>query len=489
MKARFIKNTIYFGIGNALNRLVSFVLIPIYTKYLSQAEYGLLEIAFSTVLFLEIFLGLGFDKSLIRYYQDYKRQNLEGQILSTTLFAPIAAFVILLALGFAFAGLISDRLFKQQGHQDLVYLILLLSFFRVVGHQFTSFYRASANGFKFILFYAFIFAFVVVLNTIIVIYCGGGISAILMTYIAAFLLISAAIMVKDYRISLRDFSFPLARQSFYFGFPLVLSMVSWFALRTADRYFLLHFRDLNEVAVYGLAFRMVSVIQFLIIAPFQLSYPPHVFSLEDGDKRRAFIASTFLPLFVILASAGLLLCTTAKHLVLFLATPEYVGSARVATWLVPSIVLSGLYYWSAIIFHVTGKTRIISSVVGVVACMTLVLNYFLVPRYGVVGTAISANLSSAVIFFALLAISRKHLTIPIHNRRKVIACAVLVLAVFLGLLVLNAYEMPTVLQLVLLAGYFLALYKLNLIQKSAFMQIVAMIRRKMHLKALKTRMT
>jgi O-antigen/teichoic acid export membrane protein len=61
-----------YTIGEVLRSSLSFLLLPIYTRLLSPADYAILGVMSPVFSLLSITLALGMPAALLRFYFDYK---------------------------------------------------------------------------------------------------------------------------------------------------------------------------------------------------------------------------------------------------------------------------------------------------------------------------------------------------------------------------------------------------------------------------------
>ncbi|MDZ7672400.1 MAG: oligosaccharide flippase family protein [Halanaerobiales bacterium] len=80
---KIVKNTSLYTIGNILPKAISFLLLPLYTKFLTPEDYGILNSMILLRTFLIVFMTMAINKSVYRLYFDYeeKRKASSGQYL------------------------------------------------------------------------------------------------------------------------------------------------------------------------------------------------------------------------------------------------------------------------------------------------------------------------------------------------------------------------------------------------------------------------
>ena len=87
-----LKNTIIYSLGRILPQAVNFILLPIYSEYLSPSQYGIIEsmIVFSTIL--TIIFSFATERSMFRIYYDYKKEDDKKKFIgNTTILIAISA--------------------------------------------------------------------------------------------------------------------------------------------------------------------------------------------------------------------------------------------------------------------------------------------------------------------------------------------------------------------------------------------------------------
>jgi O-antigen/teichoic acid export membrane protein len=101
------KDTINYGVGQILPKIISFLLIPVYVAYLSPAEFGLIELITSTCLFLTITMRFSLPGAITRFYFDFDSEHDLSRYVSTMFYGIIMISTltgILFLIAFLFFG-------------------------------------------------------------------------------------------------------------------------------------------------------------------------------------------------------------------------------------------------------------------------------------------------------------------------------------------------------------------------------------------------
>ena len=85
--SRFFRHSAIYAIGNAMNRLGAFVLLPLYTHYLSAAEYGTLEVFYAISSVVSGILSVGIAHATLRFYFECTNDSERQALVCTNLIA------------------------------------------------------------------------------------------------------------------------------------------------------------------------------------------------------------------------------------------------------------------------------------------------------------------------------------------------------------------------------------------------------------------
>ena len=229
------------------------------------------------------------------------------------------------------------------------------------------------------------------------------------------------------------FTFDLARlrEMLVFSSPLVLSGVAVFITLYIARLMISHFLSLNEVGLFGLGYRVASIAG-LVMVGFQGALTPLIYSnyqLEETPKNLSFIFRGFLVFALMLCYLLSLFATEIIHLI---STQAYYSASSDVIFLTLAILLSNMYIFAPGI-TIAKKTHLNLYINIVGALLNVVLNYILVPKFGIEGAATSTLLTYIIVFSMYMYFSQKFYYVP-HKWSPIIYSALLVF--------LTAYVLP-----------------------------------------------
>src|SRR5438094_8163471 len=82
---QLVKQTILYGLGGALQKLIGFFLFPIYAHFLSVSDFGASDLVLTTIFVISSVLALGMDSAAARHFYDADNAKHQEEILSTLL--------------------------------------------------------------------------------------------------------------------------------------------------------------------------------------------------------------------------------------------------------------------------------------------------------------------------------------------------------------------------------------------------------------------
>ncbi len=190
----FGKNAVIYAIGNVGLRGASFLLIPLYTHFLSVSDYGLLATLLITIQIMVIFMNLGMRTCLVRFTKEYEDNKQVENLLGTTTFIIFVGGLIVTSISFLFLL----PFFRSVLHTDNVhkYLILLCcaSLVQSSSTHIMSYYRARNEALKFMIISISAAAILFIANIILLCVFNLGIIGVLSALITTYTVISLFVL-------------------------------------------------------------------------------------------------------------------------------------------------------------------------------------------------------------------------------------------------------------------------------------------------------
>jgi O-antigen/teichoic acid export membrane protein len=428
---RLLKDSFIYGLERYLAAFAGVFLVPVYTRIFTPDDYGVIEVINTIISIVAVFAVLGMDSALAFHFYDTKEEKDRKIIISTNFLFRIAFICLLSMILIIAADFISEKFLKSL--EKAIYLkiaIVTLLFGSILGFC-LDLLRFRLKPVRFSIVSLGSTTCVIALSIYLVVYLKAGLYGVFGANVITGLIFAVvAVWMNRGQIKILFSAIRLKRMLAY-GLPLVPASVSIWVVGFSDRFFLTTYSTLQEVGLYSIGYKL-SMVLSLITAAFQMAWGPLAFSIKDEPDARVFYSRVLTYYLVVTTVAALILSVFAKEILMVFTTSAFVGGYRVVGLLVYSIIFSGAYYIFAIGVNLTGKTAYISWTTGVAAISNIILNFILVPRYGMMGAAISSVIAQGISAYLLYLISQKFYPIE-YEISKIVKIVILsAILIFLG---------------------------------------------------------
>ncbi len=398
-----------YQLSDIVSKLVALGLLPLYTRYLRPADYGVAELLLTSVILVSIVLRFGVGEAFVRfYYSDHdavrrirSARTTSGAVLASTTLAALVCLAVAgplsrLLLGYRDATLLAIAILGLWAFTNLEVAYALLR----VDERRRAY--ATASLINVVLTIAATVVLVVVLHQRARGLLLGNFGASAVVLLGLWWMLRERLGIAPRRICLRDLPAMLR-----FGLPTVPAEVSVYLLNVIDRFYLFHTRGQGAAAagLYSLAVKLAAVVVFTVRA-FQYAWPPLAYSVSDDDEaaRLYSLVATYYVLGtgMIVAAVTLL----GRWVIRLFAAPAFHGAYRALPWVALGWALYGLF----LVFVVmAGRARVTSrnfpaALAGVVA--NVVLLVVLVPPLGIAGAGLALCGAYVTIIALMYALTR-----------------------------------------------------------------------------------
>ncbi|MVN79175.1 oligosaccharide flippase family protein [Hymenobacter sp. HMF4947] len=416
---KLASQTAIYGVSSIVGRVLSYLLVPIYTAHFAAAEYGIVTGLYAYVSFLNVVFTYGLETTFFRFANrpGEDRRELYNRTMSLLLLTSAAFTVVLALLARPLLGL----LHLPPGHEEYaVWVALILGLDAVAALPFARL-RLENKARKFATIRLLNIGIYVGLNLFFVVLCpavtqseGGSLLAALKPLVAAvynpelgvgyvFLSNVAASALTLLMLSgeLLDFRFrwprlPFLRPLLAYSLPLLLMGLAGMVNETLDRillpawlpeHFYLGLSPQAATGVYGACYKL-SIFMSLVIQAFRYAAEPFFFA-QSTEKNSPATFALVLKWFTL--CCALIFVGISLNLSwigpLFLRRAEYRTGLGVVPILLLANLFLGVYYNLSVWFKLTDKTYFGTYIGAAGAVLTIALNFILIPILGYMGSA------------------------------------------------------------------------------------------------------
>jgi len=403
---RLLKTTAAYQVGDVVSKAFAVLLLPIYTRHVSESQYGVAELLMTGIVLLSILIRLGIGEALVRYHyadEDQARRDALARRATGFLLLATTTAAIPLAL---FAGPLSQLILDQR--DPAVFRVAVLGLWTFTNLELAyALLRVDERARAYAITTLSNVLLTIALTVYLVVAQGQQARGLLLgnygasTVVLLALWASMASRLVPRRGGADHPALHPLRRLLRFGLPTVPADASVYALNLVDRYYLFHRYGAATAGVYSIAVKLAGVTAFVARA-FQYSWPPLAYSIKDDAQAARFYAfvATYYLLVTGWAVAGLLLL--GRWFTRLLAAPAYFEAHTALPWLALGWALYGLF---VIFVVIAGRAEVTTRnfpAAAVGLAVNVLLLVVLTPGLGIAG----AGLALAGAYVAMLVAMR-----------------------------------------------------------------------------------
>ncbi len=397
---------------------MSLLMLPIYTRGLSPAEFGLFEMLDRSTEALLIALTFGMTIATLSFYQyECSRPDRQRKVFSTALGAVCVTASFTIAVLQYSSSNISVLLLRDATYAWAVRLILVTAFFELLFRMSVTYLQVSLKSKVFVALHAGRLLLALSLNLYLLLFLRWGLRGLLLTNLCHSAVFGVIACGRALRQSGVGFDIKLLREMARFGAPFVLGSVFLFVLDNVDRYFLLEYKGAAVVGVYGVGYRLSRMAEAIVAVPFASVWGANMIRTATGPDGPKLVGRAITYLAFLYLSAGLALSLFASDFVRLFAGAKYLGAERI----VPIIVLAYSFWCLSGVadtgMYVERKTHLKPLIFASAAAICILLYRYLIPPYGAVGAAVATVISFFVFVVLTFFVSHKYFRVPYEYSR------------------------------------------------------------------------
>lgn len=386
--SKFLRNSGIFALGSLGSKIISFVMVPLYTYTLSKAEYGTVDIILTTVNLLIPLVTLNLFDAVFRFAMD-KAEN-TTEVYNTGIWYTLGISTIALPI------VLIVSFFLNFEYPLLFWLVLtLMSIFNLLQNYLKGVGQSSIfalNGIiNTFLFASFNILFLVVFHL--------GVSGYLASYVAA---LSVSVLVaivfgKVPHLSYLNLDHGLGKRMVKYSLPLIPNALSWWLTNDVSRYFILIFVGLSGNGLFAVANKIPAILN---IGFSVLSQAWTISAIDEFNKPGAseYFSRTINRLIGLSFVLQVVIVVGSRPLLPYVIASSYESVWKYVPFLVLSATMSNINAVLGSIYIAAKKTAGVFSTTFIGMLVNVLGAFFLTKAFGINGTSFSSFLGFFVIF-------------------------------------------------------------------------------------------
>lgn len=443
-----LKNTLIYAIGNFGSKILTFLLLPLYSFYLTTDEFGNYDLIIATVTLLVPFLSMQMSEAVYRWLLDSKDEaGAEVKIISNGLVVISTlsiVFFILYCIGYRFI------------HYQYKWYFVGVLFVSCFLPMFQQILRGLGKNRMYAMVGIANTFIVLVSNICFLVFFKLKLESLFIATILSNLLtiILIAYLIKFHKyLSIQAISFKKIKEMAGYSWPLIPNSISWWLINVADKYLILYFLSVEANGIYAVSSRFPSIIT-LINSIFLLAWQDHGITAENNDSNNNFFSKTFNVYISLELSIVLILISVSHLLIRHLLDVKFYESADYMPLLFIGVAYSAFTTYVGVVYQKQKRTKNIFTTTLVGGAINILISVFLLKKIGLYAPVLGTFVSFFVILFIRLYQIRKYITIKVEYIKMSILTLLCLLFAFLVNLEDPAVTISLIISSFILAFFF-----------------------------------
>ena len=415
---RLVSSLAAYQVADVVSKFIAVLLLPVYTRYIPPAGYGVVELLANGVILISILVRFGIIESFLRFYfsdDDQRRRDAlarrsVGFLLLTTTIASLALAAAATPLSKLVLGYRDPTIFRIAvlGLWAFTNLEMAYALLRVEERLRTYATASLINV-----------GLTIGASLALVVSLGQGARGLLLGNYGASTVVLLGLWwtMRDRLLRRHDRVEPTG-VLLRFGLPTVPAEASVYALSIIDRYYIFHHGTAGPrlAGLYSIAVKLAGAVAFIVRA-FQYAWPPLAYSVrDDAEAARLYgLVTTYYLLVSGTVVAGLALL--GRWVLRLLAAPAFYGAYRALPWVALGWALYGLW---VVFLVIAGRAKVTTrnfpaALAGLLANVVLLL--LLVPSLGIAGAGIALCGAYVVMIAVMHLLTRRAFAAAFEWRR------------------------------------------------------------------------
>ncbi len=379
---KLLGNTMVFAMGQMGAKILSFLMIRLYTAVLAPDEYSTAELLYNTLNVLYPIVSFSMADAIVRFGID-KSYDIKKVYSSSNFMLLIGMLAFLLTIP------LWNMISIYNGYMALLFVYCLFSSIRQLASQ----YARSAGFVK-------IFAVDGIISVMIQFLCNIlfmmkldlGINGYILSFVAAdaFSILFLFVTTKSYKsLRVKYIDKSLLKEMLKYSVPLIPTYLLWWLTSSSDRIFVIQMVGEKENGIYAAAYRLPTLLMFVTTIFYQ-AWQISSIEEKDSDELGRFYGTVYKTYSSLIFIGAAFLIAFAKPLTgILLSGDNYDGAEKYTVILIVSMIFQCFCQFLSSIYSVQKKSKNSCFTAFSAALTNIVLNLLFIPKLGVYGAAIA----------------------------------------------------------------------------------------------------
>lgn len=405
---KIARHTGIYTVGTVLRNLATFLMLPIYTRYLTPGDYGIIELLSMIIDLFAIIFGLKIGDAVFRYHSRYEHRRDKNQVITTALVLTggltLMGFLVIVAS----ADYLSLLVFKDVTYAGQLSLFAMTLPLAALAEIAFLYLRAEGRPWLFVAFSTLRLLLQLGLNIYFVVVQKWEVDGVIYSAVISYSVMALVMLAFTIRRTGISTSRRKAAELALFSWPLILAAIATFYMTVGNRYFLQLYTGPSQVGIYSLGYRFGFLLLVFAWGPFSAVWDASRFAIAKKANASAEFRSLFTLVSTALIGFALGIAIFVKDVLMLMSDPQFWAASSVVPIILIAYIFQAWTGYSKLGILLSGKT-IQMAFATAFACIFMTLGcLLLIPSFGGMGAATAVLLGFVVRFAWVYHVSKRH---------------------------------------------------------------------------------
>ena len=443
-------NMFLFAISSFGTKLIGFLLIPMYTNWLTTEEYGIADMLNTAVQLVVPIFSVDIADAVIRFLLEKKQERISVLYIALRVILIGSVILFLLILGLKQFGII----FIPNKYYGFIFISFAL----------TSMYNIFVNFFKGnehvrnIVFAGLICSLVnASCNILFLTKFNMGVDGYLMANLLSIAISLAYFLFCSFNYGYIKLNYIqnnryAEKEMLIYSAPLVLNGLGWWVNNSLDRMFVTLMLGIGANGLLAVAYKIPSILSMLQTI-FNQAWALSSIQEFDSEDKNGFVGNIY-------SYYGCLI-TVASSMILFLNIPlatilysnDFFYAWKYTGMLIIAHLFGGLSVCISGVFNAVKDTKTLAMTTVFGALANVLFNATLIPYLGIHGAVMSTMLSNMIVWAWRMYNVRKFIRLKINIKRDIASYALVIFQCLVGISEDHMYIIQFIICIIIIVIY------------------------------------
>lgn len=384
---KIASSTAIYGLGTMLRGISSFILLPLYTTYLTVGDYGLIELLNIVLDLAVLLLGARVAVGVFKYYSDASDAKSKARVIGAAMLLLVTVNIFAIFVIYLLTDTIVQLLDAPDNFGVALRVFSVSLLFAACNEIYFAYLRIEDKPVQYVAMNFIKLILQIALNILFIVYLEKGFWGIIFGAVISNFVVTIIFTVKLMPRIGFGFGLDQCKNLINFSWPIIVSSIGMYYITFGDRYFIQHYHTIETVGVYALAYKFGFMLFALIWVPFSTYWSAKQFDYAKQPGAETLFGNVFLFANVVLLTVATGIVVLAPGFIHGFAQVEYWPAIDVVPWVVAAYVLQcWVEYVRFGILH-AAKTHYIAYATYATVILITGLYFVWIPLEGATGAA------------------------------------------------------------------------------------------------------